>query len=71
MPGDSSTSLVPSEVLSADFRRLARKPEYRHSFVSENENLRFCDLCYERIPHLLRSVDKMSMYYGVQIRNAF
>lgn len=71
LPGDSSTSLVPSEVLSADFRRLARKPEYRHSFVSENENLRFCDLCYERIPHLLRSVDKMSMYYGVQIRNAF
>lgn len=71
LPGDSSTSLVPSEVLSADFRRLARKPEYRRSFVSENENLRFCDLCYERIPHLLRSVDKMSMYYGVQIRNAF
>ena len=71
LPGDRYTSLVPSEVLSADFRQLARKPRYRRLFDSENSHLKFCDLCYERIPHLLRCVDKMSMYYGVQIRNAF
>lgn len=71
LPGDSYSSLVPSEVLSADFRRLAQKPRYRRLFESENAHLKFCDLCYERIPHLLRSIDKMSMYYGVQIRNAF
>lgn len=71
LPGDRYTSLVPSEVLSADFRQLARKPRYRRLFESENSHLKFCDLCYERIPHLLRCVDKMSMYYGVQIRNAF
>ena len=71
LPGDRYTSLVPSEVLSADFRQLARKPRYRRLFESENSHLKFCDLCYERIPHLLRCADKMSMYYGVQIRNAF
>ena len=71
LPGNRYTSLVPSEVLSADFRQLARKPRYRRLFESENSHLKFCDLCYERIPHLLRCVDKMSMYYGVQIRNAF
>ncbi|HIY48601.1 MAG TPA: hypothetical protein H9834_02110 [Candidatus Barnesiella excrementavium] len=71
LPGDRYSSLVPSELLSADFRQLARKPHYRHLFKSENNQLKFCDLYYERLPHLLRSVDKMSMYYGVQIRNAF
>ena len=71
LPGERFTSVVPSEILSVEFRRLARKPGYRHLFDSGNDNLRFCDLCYERVPHLLRSADKMSMYYGVQIRNAF
>ncbi len=71
LPGDRFTTLAPPEILSAEFRRLARKPEYRHLFDSENDNLRFFDLCYERVPHLLRSADKMSMYYGIQIRNAF
>lgn len=71
LPGDRFSLLEPSEVLSADFRRLAQKPRYRRLFESDNDHLKFCDLCYERIPHLLRCVDKMSMYYGVQIRNAF
>lgn len=71
LPGDRFTPLVPSEVLSVDFRQLARKTEYRHLFDSEHNHLRCCELCYERIPHLLRSMDKMSMYYGIQTRNAF
>lgn len=71
LPGDRYLSLVPSDVLSPDFRQLAQKPRYQRFFGEENAHLKFCDLYYERIPHLLRSIDKMSMYYGVQIRNAF
>ncbi len=71
LPGDRYSSLIPSKLLSPDFRSLAQKPRYQRLFDSENGHLKFCDLYYERIPHLLRSIDKMSMYYGVQIRNAF
>ncbi len=71
LPGDRSVLLAPSEVLSPDFKRLARRPSYQHLFDTENENLRYFEWCYERVPHLLRSVDKMGMYYGVQVRNAF
>ncbi len=71
LPGDRSLTLMPSDVLSPEFSQIARKPEYQRLFESESENLRYFDWHYERIPHLLRTVDKMGMYYGVQVRNAF
>ncbi len=71
LPGDRSLTLIPSDVLSPEFSQIARKPQYQHLFESENENLRYFDWHYERIPHLLRTMDKMGMYYGVQVRNAF
>ncbi len=71
LSGDHTSSLFPSGVLSPEFRQIARKPEYQHLFESESENLRYFEWRYERIPHLLRLVDKMGMYYGVQVRNAF
>lgn len=59
------------ELLNPDFRRLARRPEYPHPFADARNNMRYRQLFYEQIPHILRFLDKIGMYYGLQMRSPF
>lgn len=57
--------------LNKEFAQLAKKPEYPRPFENEEDNLRYRDLFYERIPHLLRFNDRVSMAYSTELRKPF
>lgn len=57
--------------LKSDFKELAHLPEYPHPFRDEEDNLRYRDLFYERIPHILRFNDRVSMMHSTELRKPF
>lgn len=57
--------------LKSDFKELAHLPEYPHPFKDEEDNLRYRDLFYERIPHILRFNDRVSMMHSTELRKPF
>ncbi len=63
--------LFTSDWFSPYFVSLAVRPQYPHPFAKENDNMRYLDLCCERIPHILRFFDKSSVAAGVQVRLPF
>lgn len=63
--------LFSSNLFSPDFVSLAARPQYPHPFENEDDNIRYLDLCFERIPHILRFFDKSSVVAGVQVRLPF
>lgn len=63
--------LTPPTLFSRPFVMLATRPRYHLPFESEADNLRYLDLYYERIPHILRFFDRLAADVGVQIRLPF
>ncbi|WP_455497499.1 asparagine synthase (glutamine-hydrolyzing) [Coprobacter sp.] len=57
--------------LKSEFKELAHLPEYPHPFQDEEDNLRYRDLFYERIPHILRFNDRVSMMHSTELRKPF
>ena len=68
--GDMDQSAICS-CLKSDFKELAHLPEYPHPFRDEEDNLRYRDLFYERIPHILRFNDRVSMMHSTELRKPF
>lgn len=68
--GNTTKSEVCS-FLKSDFKELANLPEYPHPFQDEEDNLRYKDLFYERIPHILRFNDRVSMMHSTELRKPF
>lgn len=57
--------------LSVDFMRLAHKHDYPRPFQNEFDNLRYRDLFYTQLPHILRFNDRASMTYSTELRKPF
>lgn len=58
-------------VLSPDFAALAEKPVYPTPFDNNLQNMQYRDLFYTKIPRALRFNDRISMAYGVELREPF
>ncbi len=63
--------LETPQLFSRGFADLAVHPHYPHPFIDEADNIRYLDLVYERLPHILRFFDKSSVSAGVQVRMPF
>jgi len=66
-----ASSPVRPEVLDAAFTALADKELYPQPFASPMQNLQYRDLFYTKIPRALRFNDRISMMYGVELREPF
>ena len=58
-------------LFSPSFVALADRPDYLHHFTAESDNMRYLDLYYERIPHILRFFDRSAAESGVSVRLPF
>ena len=58
-------------VLNREFASLAEKPVYPEPFGDRLRNLQFRDLFCTKIPRALRFNDRISMAYGVELREPF
>lgn len=58
-------------LFSPSFVALAERPDYLHRFVGEADNMRYLDLYYERLPHILRFFDRSAAEAGVSVRVPF
>ena len=63
--------LQQNSLFSPSFVALAERPDYLHRFADEADNLRYLDLYYERIPHILRFFDRSAAEAGVTLRAPF
>lgn len=63
--------LQQNSLFSPSFVALAERPDYPHRFADEADNLRYLDLYYERIPHILRFFDRSAAEAGVTLRAPF
>lgn len=59
------------EALSPEFAALAEKPQYPQPFNNDLQNTQYRDLFYTKIPRALRFNDRISMAYGVELREPF
>lgn len=57
--------------LKDEFIKLAKTPEYPKPFQNKIDNTRYKDLFYERIPHILRLNDRISMAFSTELRKPF
>ena len=69
--GSGDQSPFRKNVLSPEFASLAEKPQYPEPFGDELRNLQYRDLFYTKIPRALRFNDRISMAYGVELREPF
>jgi len=58
-------------VLTREFAGLAEKPVYPRPFDNDLQNKQYRDLFYTKIPRALRFNDRISMAYGVELREPF
>jgi len=58
-------------VLTPEFAGLAEKPVYPQAFDNDLQNKQYRDLFYTKIPRALRFNDRISMAYGVELREPF
>lgn len=58
-------------IFSPPFAQSAVRPEYRHRFSNEDDNMRYLELFYERVPHILRTFDRSASETGIAIRMPF
>jgi len=58
-------------VLTSEFAGLAEKPVYPQPFDNDLQNKQYRDLFYTKIPRALRFNDRVSMAYGVELREPF
>lgn len=58
-------------VLSPSFAALAEKPVYPTPFDNDLQNMQYRDLFYTKILRALRFNDRISMAYGVELREPF
>lgn len=58
-------------LFSPSFVALAERPNYMYRFVEECDNMRYLDLYYERIPHILRFFDRSAAQVGIKVRAPF
>jgi asparagine synthase (glutamine-hydrolysing) len=58
-------------VLTREFAGLAEKPIYPKPFDNDLQNKQYRDLFYTKIPRALRFNDRISMAYGVELREPF
>lgn len=58
-------------VLARDFASLGEKPKYHEPFEDKLSNLQYRDLFYTKIPRSLRFNDRISMAYGIELREPF
>ncbi len=63
--------LVPHKLFSPLMLRCAVRPCYEQRFVGDADQMRYLDLCYERIPHILRVFDRSASDAGVSVRMPF
>lgn len=69
--GTGSGSPFRKNVLAADFAALAEKPSYPKPFDNKLQNMQYRDLFFTKIPRALRFNDRLSMAYGVELREPF
>ncbi|MGM0390492.1 MAG: asparagine synthase (glutamine-hydrolyzing) [Bacteroidota bacterium] len=58
-------------VLATDFAALAEKPSYPQPFDNKLQNMQYRDLFFTKIPRALRFNDRVSMAYGIELREPF
>jgi asparagine synthase (glutamine-hydrolysing) len=63
--------LVPHKMFSHPILRCAMRPTYEQGFAEDADQMRYLDLCYERIPHILRVFDRSAADAGVSVRMPF
>lgn len=59
------------DLFAPSFVALAERPDYMYCFWGEPDNMRYLDLYYERIPHILRFFDRSAAETGVCVRMPF
>lgn len=69
--GVGNESPFRKNALSASFAVLAKKPVYPEPFDNHLQNMQYRDLFYTKIPRALRFNDRISMAYGVELREPF
>lgn len=69
--GTGSGNPFRKNVLAADFAALAEKPSYPQPFDNKLQNMQYRDLFFTKIPRALRFNDRISMAYGVELREPF
>lgn len=57
--------------LKDEFIKLAKTPEYPKPFQNKIDNTKYKDLFYEKIPHILRLNDRISMAFSTELRKPF
>lgn len=66
-----STSPVHPEIIHKEFLDQAHPESYGAPFDNTLQNLQYRDLFYTKIPRSLRFNDRISMMYGVELREPF
>lgn len=66
-----STSPVHPEIIHKEFLDQAHTESYGTPFDNTLQNLQYRDLFYTKIPRSLRFNDRISMMYGVELREPF
>lgn len=66
-----STSPVHPEIIHKEFLDQAHPESYGTPFDNTLQNLQYRDLFYTKIPRSLRFNDRISMMYGVELREPF
>lgn len=69
--GTGSGNPFRQNVLSPGFAALAEKPIYPTPFNNTLQNMQYRDLFFTKIPRVLRFNDRISMAYGVELREPF
>ncbi len=69
--GTGGGSPFKKNVLAPHFASLAEKPNYPTPFDNTLQNMQYRDLFYTKIPRALRFNDRISMAYGVELREPF
>lgn len=69
--GTGNRSPFRQNALSPKFAALAEKPIYPAPFDNPLQNMQYRDLFYTKIPRALRFNDRISMAYGVELREPF
>ena len=63
--------LTAHPILARELSSFAVPPRYDHPFPEEADNMRYLELFYERIPHILRVFDRSASDTGVSVRIPF
>lgn len=66
-----TTSPVHPEIIHKDFIDQKRTENYEAPFDNSLQNLQYRDLFYTKIPRALRFNDRISMMYGIELREPF